>query len=306
MYPNNNYSNPLPPRTIETRYVNADLNARTGTSPMRYTESINPGFQTRTNKLYQTTEIQPGYSMTKSIGTFGQNEVQSSPQIQSLESNSSMTNLVNDLNAQIRRLTEKSDQLYNENRVLKKDSDSLVICRGRLEEKENELKKTIANNNFLENNIKNLKVELDKAYEQNRQSSNQLADVFNKNPGRFHMDQNSKKIMSAEEYELERKVKNLEEKIVSIEKERDRLFIKNYEYKKLTGEDEEHQEAEELLGMRYQNGMQIVNMDLNKAKKKIESLSSENELIRNELNILRGIDCFEENEVKSIFNRNDD
>ena len=228
------------------------------------------------------------------------------PQIHTLETNTHSTNVINELNLQIRRLTEKSDQLFNENRTLKKDSESLVLCRGRLEEKENEVRKLVSNNNFLETNIKNLKSELDKSYEQNRQLNSQLADMFNKNPGRFHMNVDTKRIMSAEEYDLERKVKDLEEKLLNVEKERDRLFIQNYEYKKLHGDDNEDHEADELTGMRYQNGMQIVNLDLNKARKKVQALSAENELIRNELNILRGIDCFEENEVKRRLTRHHD
>ena len=271
---------------------------------MRYVESSTNVLKQSTNRVYSTIDTPPTYGMSKSIGTFGYTDTPITTT--TTDSSSHLTNMVNDLNAQIRRLTEKSDQLFNENRTLKKDSESLVLCRGRLEEKENELRKMISNNNFLENNVKSLKAELDKAFEQNRQLSTQLADVFNKNPGRYHLNNDTKRVMSAEEYELERKVKDLETKVLSVEKERDRLFIQNYELKKLHGDVDEEQDGDELTGMKYQNGLQIVNMDLNKARKKIEALTAENELVRNELNILRGIDCFEENEVKRLLNRNDD
>ena len=294
-------------RTVDARFVNANLNGERGTSPIRYGVSSNITTEKLTShKVYSTNEFESAYTAPKTIGTFGQKDIYSTPQIQSVDSNSQLINTINDLNAQLRRLTEKSDQLFNENRNLKKDSESLVLCRGRLEEKEGEMKKMISNNNFLETNIKNLKNELDRAYESNRQLQTQLTEMFNKNPGRFHMDTNTKKILSAEEYDLERKIKSLEEKLVNVEKERDRLFIQNYEFKKLHGEEHDGTEPEELMGMRYQNGLQIASLDLNKAKKKIESLMTENELIRNELNILRGIDCFEENEVKSELTRNDD
>lgn len=321
------------PKTTETRFVNVENRntlhvspnrniesiRKTNISPNRFTESshyvkISPNRYGESSNLkyyhtqssHQIATPQPEYKTltAKSIGTFGNLDMKTSVQVAHLESNHNLNQHVADLNSQIRRLTEKSDQLFNENRVLKKDSESLVICRGRLEEKENEVKKYISNNGFLEVNIKNLKAEIERSYEQNRQLSNQLSDIFNKNPGRFHMDQVTRKILSAEEYEMERKIQSLEEKVLNLEKERDKLFIENYEFKKLHGEEIEIETPGDMFGSRYHNGLQIASLDLNKSKKKIDSLQNENNLLRNELNILRGIDCFEEDEVKSTFKRN--
>lgn len=289
-------------KTSEKNFINHDSLPYRQTSPHRFIQSnTNTPFQMKSSQnIRSTMQPETNYLMTKSIGHFGQQDYKSPESIQINDVSGNLNNHVTELNSQIRRLTEKTDQLYNENRSLKKDADSLTICRGRLEERENELKRMNSNTNFLESNISNLKAELENSYAQSRQLSNQLAEIFNKNPGKYHMDQISKRILSADEYEMERRIKTLQEKVLSVEKERDRLFLENYEYKKLHGDTNEiGQDPEEFLGMRYQNGLQIASLDLNKSRKKIEALQSENDLLRNELNILRGIDCFEENDVKS-------
>jgi len=306
--------------TTPATFVNVDAHVTRPITPNRYTIShaYSPGpaqirstaFGTYTsNELYGA----PGRAtgdlqgiLGKSVGTFGQAETRSVRAINGGEFSVTQANQVTDLNNQVRRLTEKSDQLFNENRALKRDSEALIICRGRLEEKESEVKKLLGDNKFHETTIGNLRVELERAYQQNKTLSTQIADMFNKNPGRFHMDINSQKIMSAEEYEMECKIRELQDKLITLEKERDRLFVENYEFKKLHGEEIDALEPDDLMGARYHNGLQITNLDLNKAKRKVEALQTENDLLRNELNILRGIDCFEENDVKSGLIRADD
>lgn len=313
--------------TSPNTFVNADQkNTPVPVSPNRYTVSLvqspGPSRQTRfvsttaappvdiskTIGQFGGSEIratrvvgasEPYETLGKSIGQFGQNEIRSTRVLQASEYSASAANQITDLTLQVKRLTEKTDQLFNENQKLKKDSEALIICRGRLEEKDSELKKLHTSNQFLETSMGNLRIELERAYDQNRQLTQQLTDMFNKNPGKFHMDMNSKRVISAEEYDLGVKVRELEEKLHNLEKDRDRLFVENFEYKKLHGEEIGNLDAEDLLGARYQNGLQITSMDLNKAKRKIDNLQSENDLLRNELNILRGIDCFEENDVKS-------
>lgn len=297
--------------TTPVTFVNAEAHVHTTRpiTPNRYTISHHqsPGpAQIRSTHFGTNSSNDLHGILGKSIGTFGQAEVRSVRAINGGEFSVAQANQITELQSQSRRLTEKSDQMYVENRALKKDSEALIICRGRLEEKESELKKLLGDHKFQETTIGNLRVELERAYQKNQQMSTQIADMFNKNPGRFHMDISSQKIMSAEEYELECKVRELQDKLISIEKERDRLFVENYEFKKLRGDDIDALEPEDLMGARYHNGLQIASLDLNKAKKKVESLQTENELLRTELNILRGIDCFEEDDVKSYLSRTDD
>lgn len=320
--------------TSPNTFINAEQKlTRVAQSPNRYTVSLvqspGPSRETRfvsttaappvdiskTIGQFGSSEIratrvvgasEPYETLGKSIGQFGQNEVRSTRVLQASEYSASAANQITDLTLQVKRLTEKTDQLFNENQKLKKDSEALIICRGRLEEKDSELKKLHTSNQFLETSMGNLRIELERAYDQNRQLTQQLTDMFNKNPGKFHMDMNSKRVVSAEEYDLSVKVRELEEKLLKLEKDRDRLFVENFEYKKLHGEEVGNLDAEDLLGARYQNGLQITSLDLSKAKRKIDSLQSENDLLRNELNILRGIDCFEENDVKSGITRADD
>lgn len=293
-------------------FVNAEAvpsHAQTPT-PLRYTiaHAHSPGPAQVRSTAFGTNSSNEFHGMLgKSVGTFGQPETRSVRMVNGApEFSVSQSNQITELQNQVRRLTEKSDQLFVENRNLKKDSEALIICRGRLEEKEAELKKLLADNKFQETTVGNLRVELERAYQKNQQLSTQIADMFNKNPGRFHMDIPSQKIMTAEEYDLELRVRDLQERLIGLEKERDRLFVENYEFKKLHGEEIDALEPDDLLGARYHNGLQITNMDLTKAKRKVEALQTENELLRNELNILRGIDCFEEDDVKSGLSRADD
>ena len=114
------------------------------------------------------------------------------------------------------------------------------------------------------------------------------------------MGSHSNKILSAEEWELEQQLRDAHEKILLLQKERDRLFTQNYEYRKMLGEHDDllNDSDDNLAEQRYQNSLQSANGELQKVKKKLASIFKENELLRNELNILRGVDSLDQDEIK--------
>lgn len=247
--------------------------------------------------------VKPDYS--KSIGVFGSDIGKSALSQTNTGVTVSMQGYIEELSQKYKRLAEQHETLKHENHKLKQDSEALIICKGRLEEKESEKSELERSLKFMQASMKELKDEYNKSCDRNKQLNEQLNEIFTKMPGRFHMGSHGNKILSAEEWELEQQLRDAYEKILLLQKERDKLFTQNYEYRKMLGEHDDllNDSDDNLNEQRYQNSLQSANSELQKVKKKLASISKENELLRNELNILRGVDSLDQDEIKRKLNR---
>jgi hypothetical protein len=257
----------------------------------------------RKEESRERNSVKPDYS--KSIGTFGFDIGKSALSQPTTGVTVSMQGYLEELSQKYRRLAEQHESLKYENQRLKLDSEALIICKGRLEEKESEKSEIDRSLKFMQSSMKELKEEYNKSCERNRQLNEQLNEIFTKMPGKFHMGSHGNKILSAEEWELEQQLRDAHEKILVLQKEKDKLFTQNYEYRKMLGEHDDllNDSDDNLVEQRYQNSLQSANSELQKVKKKLSSIAKENELLRNELNILRGVDSLEQDEVKRKLTR---
>ena len=277
------------------RYQNIGVKAQNDLKP--YESDIYKGFR-KEEEHRERYSAKPDYS--KSIGVFGVDIGKSALSQANTGVTVSMQGYIEELSQKYKRIAEQHENLKHENYKLKQDSEALIICKGRLEEKESEKAELERSLKFMQASMKELKDEYNKSCDRNKQLNEQLNDIFTKMPGRFHMGSHSNKILSAEEWELEQQLRDAHEKILLLQKERDRLFTQNYEYRKMLGEHDDllNDSDDNLAEQRYQNSLQSANGELQKVKKKLASIFKENELLRNELNILRGVDSLDQDEIK--------
>ena len=209
-------------------------------------------------------------------------------------------NRVNELRVQNRMKQTQLDRLESENMKYKRDADNLYIVRGRLEENELEKKKLEANSLHLESTIKQLKQEVERLNNKNYSLQSQINSVLNHNPDHFKYDPNNEHIYTKREWELIEENKQLSNKVFQTEKERDKLYVENFEFKKNAGikEVDLNETDEDILKMNYENNLQVSELNIKRLERKLKRIEEENTILHNELNILRSLDILDEDSLK--------
>ena len=199
----------------------------------------------------------------------------------------------------IRNDDHKVISLQRKVEELAKDSENLIITQNRLFEKENELRslqKTLQSTEALVSELRN---ELNCRDQKINQLSRQVEEIIRKSTVPIRIDGREGKVLSADEYRLQKDNESLKSELNRLRIESDKLFTENYEFRKLRGEraflDSEDNDSE-----RAQHTMIELSRDLDRMKRKVNDTESDNQLLRAELNFLRGADCFSEEEIRCI------
>ena len=208
-------------------------------------------------------------------------------------------NMVNELKFQISKKDSEIDQLESENSRLRKEVESLAIVKGRLEEAKNEKQRVEGTSAHLESIIKSLKEEVQRLTDRNLNLQQQMNTIMAHNPGRYRHDGDH--VYTKKEWDLIEEKKQLEAKLYSTEKERDRLYIENYEFKRQKGivDADLDETNDEMMQLGYQNELQLARLGTKKIERKYKRLEEERNIMYKELQILRALDTEDETGVRS-------
>ena len=146
-----------------------------------------------------------------------------------------MNTYVEELSLRCQSQALKIEEMRRENERLSRDSKSLTLVQSRLDEKMSEngdlyrrIESSEALFSELQNNLSNKQLKINEL-------SNQLNDIIKQSNGRLQFEGN--KILSAQEFLLQKNNKALEDEILFYKSEIENLSCQNYEYRRLMGED---------------------------------------------------------------------
>lgn len=210
-----------------------------------------------------------------------------------------LKNVINELKAQINSKNIQITNLDNDNKNLKRNGLNSDLLKTKLEEEINKHKIMAQQNMINEGTINRLREEISRINKKNVDFQNQMNELMRKNPGVYHYDYGSEKVMSEKEYKLEKEIENYENKIGLLQKEKDKLFLENYELKKIYKIDlpDLDQTVEEIYQMQYENNLQMADLTIKNLKRKLENSEEQKEILNNELNILRSLDIKDNKEL---------
>lgn len=210
----------------------------------------------------------------------------------------SNNNVVNELKFQIAKKDAEISRLENDNNRLRREAETLTIVRGRLDEASADKQRMEGTTVYLESTIKSLKEEIQRLTDRNVNLQQQVNTIMNHNPGQYRHDGNS--VYTKREWDLAEEKKALETKLFSVEKERDRLYIENYEFKRAKGiaDPDLDMTSDEMAQMSYQNELQIAQLTIRKLDRRYKRLEEERSILHRELQVLRALDTVDEAGVR--------
>lgn len=214
-------------------------------------------------------------------------------------------NVAHELRFELKKREAELAAVRAENRELKRDAEALQVARVRLEEAEGERRRQAQQEQFAEGSLRGAKAENERLAQRNAELQRQVNAVLREQPGRFRYDAGGERVCTREEYELRQENEELRRKAAGLEKERDRYYVENYEFKKLhgLGPDNLDDTLAEAAQQQYSNSLQVAELKAAQLERRLKHARAESEVLQRELNVLRSLDVLDEEGLKRELNR---
>lgn len=238
---------------------------------------------------------QTNYNFEKTLNTISPN----SQVMPKKEEETFLQNVIGELKIQNQSKDEMIAKLQLENLNLQsraQNAEKLQIQTNDLISQKNNLVATIKANDL---QLANLQQEYRQVVEKNAQLMSQVSQMMSKYPSNFRVDTKTEKIITTEEWNLMNKNKELEQKVALLQKERDKLYLDNYEWKKMNNQEmlSLDDTQGEIMQLKYQNNLQMAELQINRLKTKLQQTEEEKNFIQNELDAIRKLDLGGQNEI---------